>query len=1181
MNETLKNEKNAREYLLGRVSDETRLAEFEELLFLDEDFCSLAEIVEDELINDFVFGRLNETDSADFAKTLENNAERRGKIALTNAIKEKAAAQNVAEKETKPSFFESIKAFFQKPVYIGAFAVLLIGIFALLWFVLSRQNTNELAKLKSIYNKERPLESRISEFDYAPLAVTRGAAEEREKNKLRIIENNLLTAVEKNPNAQNHHALGVFYLTQRKFGEAIAELEKAVKLDEKDAKARNDLGSVYFEKAKTEPNEKKLETLAKSFENFSKAFESDPHLLAALFNKSLCLQELRLYNQAKESWNLYLEKDANSGWANEARKNLERLEQLKLTSKTKEQVLEDFLAAYRNRDEETAWKINSQTREMISGVWLADQLSRRFLEAKIRGDDALGAESIEALKFIGDLEKTRNADFFVAELAEFYAKTSEFQNLLDAKNLLFAGFTQLITKEIGKSKTSFEESKKAFENAGNLGESRIADLWIAHSLSDLSQINKSNEILARLTSECDRKNYRWLNLAVADWVSNNFILQNEFTKSIEIAKNNLKSAEELADTAVQSKMLNVLAAYFNDIGELDKALFYLGKAANLANFYNRSEIRNWQTDYYSASVFNKLKMFEIAGNFGREALFIVQNSPYNKSQAVGDTFQLLLKISKDKKDFPQALRFAEASLRFAESTEDERFKAKMVQYATLEVADLKREMGNFEEALREYENVIEILKKSPEIKVDNYSAQKGKLLCLLALGGNSEITEELNKTLELSEKYRSEILDEEARNAFFANEELVYDIAVENALRVANPQKAFEFAETSKARTLLDFVQGETSVLEIEKKFPAVAKPLSFKEIQAKLPPDVQIVEYFLLNDKLVIWQFTNDKFETVEKPISAEIVGQKTADFLSLIVKDKENSVEIRNKADELLELLLAPILPNLDKQKQVVFIPDKSLYKLPFAALFSKKTNRFLIEDFTVSYSPSANVFVKTSETARQRESIKNESLLSVGNPQFDYEENPNLADLPAAEIEARKIAEFYPKNKLLIGANATKETVLSEIAENSIFHFAGHYVTNEASSPNSKILLARQSGNGDLRVSEIAEKRLAKSKFVVLSACETNGEKVFQGEGATGIARTFLAIGAPIVLASNWKVDSEASKDLMISFHRNRTEKGLKIAEALRQAQIEMLKNADANFQSPYFWSAFSAVGGYTNY
>jgi CHAT domain-containing protein len=62
---------------------------------------------------------------------------------------------------------------------------------------------------------------------------------------------------------------------------------------------------------------------------------------------------------------------------------------------------------------------------------------------------------------------------------------------------------------------------------------------------------------------------------------------------------------------------------------------------------------------------------------------------------------------------------------------------------------------------------------------------------------------------------------------------------------------------------------------------------------------------------------------------------------------------------------------------------------------------------------------------------------------------------------------------------------------------------------------------------------------------------------------------------VVASQWKVESESTAELMKIFHRNRKEKGLVTSKALRQAQLEML--AKKEFSEPYFWSAFSAVGG----
>jgi CHAT domain-containing protein len=69
------------------------------------------------------------------------------------------------------------------------------------------------------------------------------------------------------------------------------------------------------------------------------------------------------------------------------------------------------------------------------------------------------------------------------------------------------------------------------------------------------------------------------------------------------------------------------------------------------------------------------------------------------------------------------------------------------------------------------------------------------------------------------------------------------------------------------------------------------------------------------------------------------------------------------------------------------------------------------------------------------------------------------------------------------------------------------------------------------------------------------------------------------APLVVASQWKVDSEHTKDLMIAFPRNRKANHMTSAESLRQAQLDMLRNGQT--LSPYYWAAFSLFGGYANY
>lgn len=417
MNEFFKSEHTIREYLLGRVTDETTLERIEELLFTDEEFCSQVAVAEDGIVNDFVFGYLDEADAAGFQATLAADPERRFKLQLTQALREKALARNVKGLEVTPTFLASLKAFFRQPKYAAGFAVVLLAVLASAIYLNRGSSPDELAELHAIYGQERPTETRISEFGYAPLAQLRGAPEPLEKNHLRRIENSLIESTEKTPNAQTHHSLGVFYLTQRNYTDAIREFENALKFANQNAKIHNDLGAGYFELAKASTKEKKLEALAHSLEEFTTATELDGNLLEALFNKSLALQELNLPRQSKESWTLYLEKDASSPWADEARRNLTRLdnEQTRFKADAQQadaQVLEDFLTAYRQHDDARAQKIHNETKGLFRGAAVALQLSRRYLLAKQRGDVAEASQSIEAMAFIANYERAQHAEFF-------------------------------------------------------------------------------------------------------------------------------------------------------------------------------------------------------------------------------------------------------------------------------------------------------------------------------------------------------------------------------------------------------------------------------------------------------------------------------------------------------------------------------------------------------------------------------------------------------------------------------------------------------------------------------------------------------------------------------------------------------------------------------------------------
>ncbi len=102
--------------------------------------------------------------------------------------------------------------------------------------------------------------------------------------------------------------------------------------------------------------------------------------------------------------------------------------------------------------------------------------------------------------------------------------------------------------------------------------------------------------------------------------------------------------------------------------------------------------------------------------------------------------------------------------------------------------------------------------------------------------------------------------------------------------------------------------------------------------------------------------------------------------------------------------------------------------------------------------------------------------------------------------------------------------------------------------------------EGSDGILTAEEIGTQNLDGVQVVVLSACESGLGKQVSGEGLLGLQRSFQSAGARTVVASPWPVDDAATKALMVAFYTNLWEKKLPKREALRQAQLTMLRGYD---------------------
>jgi CHAT domain-containing protein len=99
--------------------------------------------------------------------------------------------------------------------------------------------------------------------------------------------------------------------------------------------------------------------------------------------------------------------------------------------------------------------------------------------------------------------------------------------------------------------------------------------------------------------------------------------------------------------------------------------------------------------------------------------------------------------------------------------------------------------------------------------------------------------------------------------------------------------------------------------------------------------------------------------------------------------------------------------------------------------------------------------------------------------------------------------------------------------------------------------------------------------KADLIVLSACETGSGKDLRGEGPLGISRGFMALGVPQLVASLWKVEDQATAELMTRFYRQ-LRNGDRPPEALRLAQLSMMR--DPEWSDPSFWAGFIFLGDF---
>jgi CHAT domain-containing protein/Tfp pilus assembly protein PilF len=447
-------------------------------------------------------------------------------------------------------------------------------------------------------------------------------------------------------------------------------------------------------------------------------------------------------------------------------------------------------------------------------------------------------------------------------------------------------------------------------------------------------------------------------------------------------------------------------------------------------------------------------------------------------------------------------------------------------------------------------------------------------------------------------------------------------------------------------------------------------KLVTWQEVQSVLKPDEAAIEIIRINTfghvKILV-----DSSDKLKKKYDIQGLSDSTL-YVALILKQNMERPEMvilqngngmdgsdfshykksiaRQKLDGLsLGRYWQPIGERLGPEvKKVFFSPDGVYHSLNLNTLYDPVTQKYLIDELDIRMVTVSKDLVEKSGTGK---SSKEAFLLGFpefySNSRVDSSQIKNsitlktrnfvgwnglISDLPGTKIELEKISGLLSKagwsQKVYIQGQASEEK-LKAVNQPRLMHLATHgfFQTDRSSTTNPLLrsgLLLSSAGNtldgansktgedGILTAYEAMNLDLDNTDLVVLSACETGLGQVKNGEGVFGLQRALKVAGAKSTIMSLWKVDDDATQELMVSFYKHwlniplhppdvksgqapkgdsnkpyrkisgNTEskesplRGFVASASKRSAFLAAQKELKAKFPNPYYWGAFVMVG-----
>jgi len=978
--------------------------------------------------------------------------------------------------------------------WLAAAAAVLLLVAVPIALRIAESHRAPIARLVSLApHDHRTVEPRLSGFPWARLALARGTQKADPADlKLAGAAGDVLEKTEGQRDAESRHAAGVANLLIGHRSDGIAALEESAR-SSRDARVWNDLAAARYAAAIDDDRPSQLHD---ALADVAQALAIDPKLLEARFNNALILERLGLADPARKAWQSYLELDPGSGWSVEAR---EHLRALQAPSGRFDPRLFDRAPA-----EELARDFPEETRRRSETMLLA-----AWADAELHHDPTRAASLLARARAIGDaLARLHDEHLLDDAVATIEHSTGPSRAALAGAHRLYdSGRRAFAARKLDEAEKAFADAAAAFERTGS-------------PMADVARYYAANVALNRQRS--DAAESELLRLASSNPRHRALTAEIHWTLAL--------NANRGGDWGDAIREADAAATGFRQIGERASAAFADGIAAYSLEMIGEPDLAARRRVRASATLCSG-------------------SAPERCNAFLADTALAFAAVQRTSAAAALIAIATESSTRDAAALAYDRAKQVRVLARAGDPAGARRALKSARDALAGVSDpslraqasaTIDVEEAALRIAADPHGA-------VAALDRAASFFTQ--KHLDAALPY---VLLQRARAHRAAGDAEASSRDYAAALQASTAQER-SLADPAAFRDTVTEAIEESIALELSRNAPEAAFAIADRRHQltdnatpTPLARNVALIEYAVLPDSIAIFCRANGHLIEQSVAIDRRELATRIESFTQRIVRRDD----VTHDAAALYRLLIEPLRPNFGAVDELVIVPDRQLYALPFAALYDDRSARFLVEEFVIRIAPAAAGVRPAHDTGGP--------ALVIADPRRAGE-----SPLRGSREEASRIAALDGAT-LLEGEEATAQRFLDLAPRSALVHYAGHANSDATTSYAALLLADRLVG-----AKEIAALQLARRPLVVLAACGTFRGDPSHVAGMSSLARAFLLAGARGVVATLWEIDDDVSPPLFFRFHES-LRAGASPARALRDAQLTMLRSPNARLRDPATWS-----------